>query len=139
MSASVMALEAASRGPARGPGQPNPNGIVDPPRSRQAASHSPNAHGHGHPSLRTQRDPLNWSYDVIGRKIELKGLGKMRKHDDRFLQRKPHADAHARARAEGNVSEPVDAVAIDAEEPVGIEVVGRLPKGSVAMKQKWGN
>ena len=42
-------------------------------------------------------------------------------------QGKPHADAYARPRAEGNVSEPVDTVTIGAEEPVGIEVVGTVP------------
>ena len=74
-----------------------------------------------------------------GSKIESKGMGEMRKHYNGFLQRKPHADAYARPRAEGNVNEPVDAVTIAAEESVGIEVVGALPQSVVAMKKKWGN
>jgi hypothetical protein len=100
MSASVMTLEVLRPEAKRaGPGQPNPNGIMDPPRKPSGGFPFTERAWSSASPLRTQRDPLNWSHDVIGRKIELKGLGKMRKHDNRFLQRKPHADAHARARS----------------------------------------
>jgi len=36
-----------------------------------------------------------------GSKIKSKGLGEMRKHDNRFLQGKPHADAYARPAPKG--------------------------------------
>ena len=65
---------------------------------------------------------------VSGHEIEAERLHEMRERDDAFAHRKALSDAHARPRAERDIGEAVDLLALRAEEARGIETVGIAPQ-----------
>ena len=71
---------------------------------------------HFHALPRAQCHPLQRHDDMALHQIEAEGAQKMREQDDPLLHREGHADAHARPRAEWNVGETVDPIALFAEE-----------------------
>src|SRR6476620_8315069 len=60
--------------------------------------------------------------------VEAKKAQKMGKQNGPLLNREGHADAYPRARAERDIGETVDAVALFAEESGRIEGVGIIPE-----------
>src|ERR1700761_1996677 len=76
---------------------------------------------HSHALPRPQGDALQRHDGMALDQIEAKSAQKMGEQNDPLLDREGHADAHARASAERDVGETVDALALFAQESGRIE------------------